>query len=152
MPRPAYIVCSLLGSIDQYTNAPSCFNIVESINIEDTLGTAAGRAAPDPDEDPLVLRVLATWLREPDEPDDRKYECELLVLLKDSKGTQPLAAVQFDPFLFTAPFYRCTVPQLPLPHMPGPGLMTIETRIRPIGTEEWVARQSFPILVIEAKK
>src|SRR5215831_11683652 len=109
MPRPAYIVCSQLGSIDQYTNSISCFNIVEGLG---------AIAAPDgPDGQPATrgetfppIRIVATWLRDEDESPDQTFESEIWVLFRSPQGEQPLGIGRYEPFSFSTRYYRCIVP------------------------------------------
>jgi hypothetical protein len=139
MPLPGYIVCSQHGSIDVYTNGVSCFNIFEQVEIAPP--APAGRGQP------LFVRVLATWLLGPNDSPDQEFDCEVRLLHLTDKEPQELGTAQFQPFKFSIPFYRCTVPAFFVPDVTDPGLFVFECRIRPVGQEEWAAAQTFPILL-----
>ena len=54
-------------------------------------------------------------------------------------------------FSFTKPLWRMVVQRLVLPGFFGPGTLRLEHRIRPKGQNDWTLRQSYPVILEEAR-
>jgi hypothetical protein len=139
MPKPAYIICSHSGAIDQFTNVVSCFNIIEA---------ASMKLPPESSGKPLLLRIVASWLMEENDLPTMSFEGQLLIRYADG---QEIVVAEFPPFTFTKPVHRLYAQDFPLLGIPSFGIASIECRIRRQSEEEWIGRQSHSILLQAAR-
>lgn len=139
MPRPLYLICSKSGSEDKQTGLLSMYHVLERL--------ALAPQEPDRPRPPFSFRIVSAWLRE--EGDDKEQEYEFSVLLHFPSEDQGREVAK-DSFYLTHPIYRIVI-NAQLGGCDGPGILTVESRIRPVGTEDWVV-QAFPILVEIASK
>lgn len=161
MPRPAYIVCAQSGSVDQYTNRASMFDIVEVFKASQRptsaeevkkLEAAFGEDAPTEDglsifvAELLRLRILCTWMRSPEDSPTDRFESQIAIVTPDG---QDFVKTVTTPTLFTQVFHRVFVPEMRLPGFPGLGTYLVEGRLRREGATDWEWRQSFPFVVQE---
>ncbi len=155
MAKPAYIMCSMMSSVDETSKLVSLFNIVEAFDVDRlpenpepsqaASGEAGGEAAASSGP---VFRVFCVWIKdETDGPDDQ-FECQIALVAPD--GIELARANKS--FSFGEPFfYRVTVRKATLPLViPGLGIYRWEGRLRRAGEVEWSARQSFPFVIREA--
>jgi hypothetical protein len=136
MPRPGYVMFANSGANDQVTNLVSLFDIIEIINVY------------QPDQPIQMMtakpnRIVVAWLRQDGDSDADRFEGQIACVNPD--GTDLFAAVA-EPFSFTSPFYRWTVPVLPF-GFNALGIHQIEARLRRVGQQEWLCRQTFPFVV-----
>lgn len=145
MPRPGYIICSVSGALDQYTNAISLHGVVESIKIKE--------AKPSPDGTivavPLSMRVVAVWLKDEEDKPEQAFETQIVAFIQGRE--KQILRAEFPPFYFDKPVRRFILPEITLPpNMPlTPGLLRFESRIRRSGEAEWGKRQEYCIVVEE---
>jgi hypothetical protein len=139
MPRPVFIICAQSGSEDKDTHLLSMFNIMERIII-----------APLPEgSDPLTtqptntLRVAAAWMRTEGDVPQKEFEHQMV--FRPPSG-QPPVTTEIVRFRFDKPYYRATAITSGFLFFAGMGILLVESRIRPVGTEEWLS-QDYPILV-----
>jgi len=142
MPRPLYIVCCEAGSEDRRTGLLSHFQLYEKITL---------RRLPLPQGRPVVMslpmRVVAVWMKFPDDPQEQEYDFEMAFYLPDGREVIPhRGTFAFEPAAWQ---YRIAVHANTFPPGLTTGTFRIECRIRRAGTtEDWV-RQDYPILVEE---
>jgi hypothetical protein len=142
MPRPGYIICSQYGALDQYTNAVGAFNIIEVITIRPA-------DVQPPEGARLKMRVVASWVREPGDAAGQVFDGQIVAsfLNETDQAVIELSRAEFDQFSFEKRAHRLILPEMPMPEVPGPGLLLIESRVRRAGTDEWTCRQTYPIVL-----
>jgi hypothetical protein len=145
MPRPIYLLCSQSNAVDRTSNLISFFNLVEELRI-----SQIPEGAPPGDPRPFFMRIVSAWMRTDGDTPSQVFETEFVV--KFPKGAEPPEELVFarPTFSFTTPFHRLTTPDLALPGFHGPGMLWVECRLRRAGETEWLARQEYPILLIDA--
>jgi hypothetical protein len=147
MPRPGYLICAASGSLDQYTEAVSLFNIIESIGVSAVNPRGDGTIAIPP---PMSMRIIAVWLKgENDAPEDR-FETEIAGYAP--VDGRPLFRADFPAFQFGNPVRRFIVPAVVFPPttVVAPGLMRFECGIRREGDASWLVVQQYFVVVVEA--
>lgn len=160
MPRPAYIICSRTGALDQYTNSVSCFNIIEALNVSKMEtekveskdeGSPEGKSAVTLPirVQSFGMRVLAVWIKE--ESDSSKDEFEAQIVFRLENTPIDLMIVGFPNFHFEKRMHRLVAPEVPVPPVPDLGLLLVECRVRRVGATEWLSRQSYPIILEEGE-
>lgn len=145
MPRPAYIVCSKSGSVDQFGNNVSCFEVIETLHLRRVEGeqeTGVGQRGK-----PFTMRVVATWMREDGDGEEQEFESQFVGHFPGH--AEEIVLGDFPAFRFTNPFHRLFIAELQLPGFFGLGVFVIESRVRRAGEAEWQWRQSFPIRLDE---
>jgi hypothetical protein len=148
MPRPAYIVCSVSGAVDQFNGSISCFGLIETVYIPNP------ESPPLPIPKPLFVRITIAWLKE-DGDENRDYEGQVVVRLPDGQilrtaDGDDIVLGGFVPIRIVTPVHRLLVPETGFPQLPGPGLVRVECRLRLTGTEAWTVSQSYPVLFLIA--
>jgi hypothetical protein len=152
MPRPAYIVCALSGSLDRDTGRMSFYNVV------DVLAAVPGQATLNPDQPEAggqegvkvvvwmaqPIRLTAAWLREEGDEAESEFEVQVGCVAPDG---EEVFSTSVSTFRFTAPFHRLNVHQKHPNIFPSLGMHIVESRIRRAGETEWLHRQQFPIIV-----
>ena len=143
MARPAYMVFSQSGAVDQATNSISFFNVIEGIE-----GRAHMDGQPVPPGASLGLnaRLAAVWMKEEGDTPDVSFDGDITCT---APSGAPVFVGMLAPFSFAADihFHRITVQDLRLPGMNETGTYIIEARLRRTGQTEWIARQTFPFRV-----
>lgn len=136
MPRPMYVICAQSGAEDKRTNLVSLFNIVERFE-----------AVPLPTTNPAIIQsptlyILAVWVQgETDQPDN-DFEHQFVFSWPEQEPilTEPMR------FRFEKPLYRfMAINPGPL-FFRGTGTFRIESKVRLVGTEEWL-RQEYLVAV-----
>ncbi len=152
MPIPAYIICSESGSIDrskQNADRVSYFDIHEVINIRRVTSHDA-QGKPTDIGRPFIARIVASWIRLPDESADVIYEGQMVGRLVDPSGPRGESVIfDFGKFTLKHIAHRLLIPEMRMPSFPGPGILEIECRIRPVGEKGWPFRQTYPIVLVE---
>lgn len=146
MPIPAFIICSRSGSIDQLTGAVSCFDVMHALQIH---------KATD-DQIPMVLklrnfaaRAVAGWIRDESDSVDTHYESEFVAILPGAEKEHVL--VKYDDFMLPTQMHILVLPEFNISVFPGPGIATIENRLRRKGETEWTASQRHSFVLEEAQ-
>jgi hypothetical protein len=140
MPRPGYVMFALSGADDRVSNLVSLFDIVEVINVfQPDPAIQFNQIASKPN------RIVVTWLREDVDTDTDRFEGQIACVGPDGID---LFAYNAETFSFhpAAPFYRWTAPIMPF-GFNVLGVHQIEARLRRVGEQEWLYRQSFPFVV-----
>jgi hypothetical protein len=91
------------------------------------------------------MRVVAAWLRDDSDPVDETYEAEFTATLPHGPGEAVFA--QFAPFKLANRLHRLIAPEVRIFEYFGPGVLVIACRIRRAGTDEWIGRAEYPILL-----
>ncbi len=136
MPHPAFIICSQKGAVDKISQSLNCFDVVASLPLHRL----------DDQEIPLALlhkgftaRIIAAWIREEGDEVNGRYEAEFVALHPAAAGETVIS--KFDEFAWPTPVHILMVPEFTVKIWPGPGIFTIEARLRKIGDVDWVGRQ-----------
>jgi hypothetical protein len=142
MPEPAYIICSRSSSVDPSTRLTTLHDIVEAVLVI-RLDPATQPAPPQPPP----LCITAAWLRTPGETDEQRFEYRFAVAVPPDGMQLDLGGGEFS---FGAhPLFRITaLGTLGLPATPG--LARFLCRVRPAGSNDEWAEQSYRVPVIEA--
>ena len=160
MPRSAYIMLSVSGSVDQFQNKLSIFDVVEVITVssfqEESQAKQPGKsldmeqstrvADPTPAIMGPPLRLVSTWMREEGDTPEIRFESQVACLCPDGQElfiTAP-QELQFSEF-----FHRLIVPEFQFPDLPLAGVYLLEGRLRRAGDQSWEWRQTYPFLVRE---
>lgn len=144
MPRPAYIICSESGVIDQSRNLASHFSVLEKITFQ-------RRPVQERLEDRTAIfrcRVVAVWMKTDEDTPGQEFEAQL-VFVSPPNGREIIVA-ETGRFAFAPDkTFSRFVMQLagPLP-AEGAGILWVKHRIRVVGDEEWMT-QEFPIVIVE---
>jgi len=145
MPRPAYILFAESGSLDEFTNQVSAFNIVELIIVRKSI----------PDLPPFPsrqikrkFRLIAAWIKDDGDTPDVVFQIQLSCF--DQAG-RAIYTSGIDSFSFTPDsyFHRYIASTVEFNGFPSLGEYSVEARLRRVGEQEWMVRQSFPFLVME---
>lgn len=133
------MICSQSASIDRDTNQVSFSDVVESFAV------VKGDAPPPAKLKliPLVFRVMAAWIKDENDPPEQKYEYHLTVVPPKAEET---IVAKFE-FVFKTIIQRINTNPLPLPQSCEPGILWLHSKLRRVGEQEWIAQQSFPIIV-----
>jgi hypothetical protein len=137
MPRPAYILFSESGAIDEHTNKISFFDVIEAFDVKPIPTDGTPRIAKK-------LRAVAVWIKDAEDTPDMVFEIEFRCTDKD--GTV-LFGTETDTFSFSGPFHRHILPKIVLDGFTSLGEYSLEARIRRSGTQDWAVRQVFPFVV-----
>jgi hypothetical protein len=144
MPRPVYILCSQSNAVDKSTNLISFFNLVEELRI-----AKIPEGTTPPATRPFTMRVVSVWMNTDDDMPSQLFETEFAVKFPKMEELPEELVFGRSNFSFTTLFNRLISPDLAIETFTGPGLMWVECRIRRAGETEWLARQEYPILLIE---
>jgi hypothetical protein len=139
MPRPAYVMFANSGANDQVSNLVSLFDVIEIVNV---FQPNAPIQMPQVGTT-MLNRIVVAWLRLDGDSDADRFEGQIAVVNPD--GTD-LFVVPTEAFSFTSPFFRWTAPVMPF-GFSALGLHQIEARLRRVGQQEWLCRQTFPFIV-----
>jgi hypothetical protein len=144
MPRPVYILCSESGSEDAQTRLLSHFNTIERIRIAPLPAEIVqpGKPIPIPS---VALRATAVWMSNEEDSPEQEYEYQMAFYLPPDGEEQLVLEGRFF-FDADKPLYRMVVLGM-WPPFRAPGVLRIESRIRPVGGTEWL-RQDYPISVV----
>ena len=140
MPRQTYMVCSLSGAADMFTQSVSCFHIVDTIKVD--------KLKPEDLKNlkPFTMRVVSGWMRDSEEQPNQIFEAKLILYFQEN---EPFGIVQFDSFSFGALFHRLLAHEIAFPGFPQLGLMFVECHVRRLGEETWIKGPPYPILIEE---
>lgn len=133
MASPVYILCSQSSAEDG--GLLSLFNIIETIGIVATKEAVKEFRV-------FGFRAYAVWMRDEGEVGGPEYEYEWLI--RPESGEAP-SVVSGGTLVFEKAFARLRC-DIHMKTFPGPGIMRVESRIRPTGTEEWRS-QSYPVVL-----
>ncbi len=144
MPRPVYIVCHQTGMEDRETGLISLFFLIEKLQVTQLPLPPSGQVMLIPQ---LLFRVVAAWMRNPDDAPDQEYDWEMLLTYPPG-GPAPTLLLGTGRFRFdlNRPLHRFTANvqgQLPLG---PPGLLVAESKVRRVGEADWQS-QTYPIII-----
>lgn len=145
MAKPLYIICAESAVEDKRTNLLSLFNILEKFTAQVKVIRVKG--------DKIIRRPLfrfrsvAVWMREESDPWDQEFEAQLQLILPPDE-TEITGAPEMARFKFKEgrPLQRISMEFEGDPPFKGPGILRVISRIRPVGSEEWL-QQEYPIIV-----
>jgi hypothetical protein len=140
MPRSAYVIMANSGSVDQYSDKVSLFEVVETYTVTRRESRTGNSNTTFPSKS---HRIIAVWLREESDGPNDLFEGQVACIAPD---TTELSVGNWADFSFTQPYYRWNI-ELTIPGFTQLGTHFIEARIRPVGGQEWIRRQLFPFLV-----
>lgn len=147
MPRPAYIMFSRSGSVDQFKNRLSCFEAVETVDVfkntpEEIQQTLSGKSRRARDK----FWLVSTWMKDEGDTAEAVFEFQLTCIGPDGNNFIEGEVVKFS-FPPDISFHRITVPELEIPGYPVVGLYTFHAKLRRDGEQEWIAEQQYPFIV-----
>lgn len=146
MPQPAYIICASSVVTDEVTKFVSLFNVIEAFIVATSDDPNVAAIPLPPGAGPSAFKVVAAWIREDGDSPNVPFECQIALVSPEGRDvffSQP------TPFNFVTNFFRLTTSEIRLPGFPSLGLFRMEGRVRRVGETEWLARQSFPLLVLD---
>jgi hypothetical protein len=143
MPHTAYIVCSASGSADQYNGAVSCFSLLEALRVSD-LPILPSEDHPQGVSIPLMARISLAWIKEDGDGPEHNFHVQIFIIFPDG---HEMPLTDFPPFAFATRFHRQFVPMTLFPRIEATGFVSVEARIRRVGEEQWLARQSYSFFV-----
>ncbi|HKI33848.1 MAG TPA: hypothetical protein VKA46_18490 [Gemmataceae bacterium] len=145
MPRPVYLLCSQSGAIDETSNAISFFNLIEEVKrfkIPKKHLASAFR--------PLAMRVVACWMNADGDAPGQVFEAQFAAKYPNKGEELPDEYIFSTPaFSFKTVYHRLIAPVVELPPFAGPGILWIECRVRRQGEQDWLAKQEYPIQLID---
>lgn len=141
MPRPVYILCSETQLQDKTTGMVSHINIFDSVHISQVVP-----GQPLPPRGPEMLAafkfvVSASWMREESDDEGQEYDFQIAILPPDPN---PEFLGFQGKFVFSTRFHRFDL-NIHGPSLTKPGIYWIESRIRKIGSQEWI-KQAYPLV------
>ncbi len=138
MASPVYIVCAESGSEDVFTGLASLYNVIDGLVADETSPNGAARFQS--------MRIVAVWRA--DRADDYKDEFESETRLFFEPQGKMSEAIFPQTFRFTRgrPRHRITN-VLGAMDIRGSSALRVESRIRPLGSDQWLS-QSYWIDVI----
>ncbi|MCZ6688640.1 MAG: hypothetical protein O7H41_03455 [Planctomycetota bacterium] len=143
MPRPLYILCCESYAVDSQTGKLSIFNLLEQIIRTKESSPKSGRDVPRP---ALSFVGMAAWGREENDDPNNEYEFDLRI---HRPGEGEVIVARAGKFMF-APLpklaYRFIVHMLNTDFWQESGEFRFESRIREIGSTEWLS-QHYPVSV-----
>jgi hypothetical protein len=142
MPKPNYIICSLVGAYDEFTKSVSFFSLLEVLPVAE----ARADKEPSPESDIVIARVVMSWIREEGDGQDQMMEAQIVAIYPD--GDEKVLA-GFEPFSFSQPIHRHMVPFTMFPRPKKPGSLKLEGRLRRAGEPGWEWRQTYTIVFTE---
>ncbi len=150
MPRPLYIICSESGAQDARTGLFSIFNVIERLEVQTMripLPEDAERPSMPHFADFINLRAVSVWMKLPDDDPALEYEHEFVLHFPDGQERVPMRSVgrPFPDDDRPLSRYVLDVKMNALDHA---GTLTVESRLRLTGTQEWQHRQDYPMLVV----
>lgn len=131
MVRPLYMLCSEAGVIDKDTNLESVFNIFDVLQVTKKPASEGAGLLPL-----LKMRVTAVW-QCGEEPPGAEFEHSLIMFLP---GSQKPRTLQESSFTITQPRQRFII-GISGPPFVEPGVIRIQSRVRPVGTSKWVKQE-----------
>ena len=126
----------------------SLFNIIEKVTIFE--GKLEVQGNPPPPHSIVLptfpFRVVATWIRTPDDSDDTVFEVQVVIIGVDGKET--IVGQASTPFGVGKQTFRVISDvDGPLPFGDTEGVVMVAARLRRQGESEWGLQQSYPIVV-----
>jgi hypothetical protein len=150
MPRPAYIMFSRSGAVDQYRNFASFFEAVETVDAFKTPPEAVELVKKGnlPKRVRDAFWLVCTWMKEEEDTPDVVFESKVTCTDPNGETFFEGAPIQFS-FEQGINFYRVTVPDLILQGFPVVGVYAIEAKVSRLGEDNWVGSMSYHFLVKE---
>jgi len=148
MPKPSYIICSEFLSQDINTEKICAFNIYEKfrLNLTGESKSSDNDGGVKERSHNIDASVIAVWVRNESEHKDTLFEAEFVLYYPNNPEVPEIVIANFGPFRVEV-VWRLKIEGLQLTHAPGSGLLRIESRIRKIGDNDWLASQSTYILL-----
>ncbi|MCH8152103.1 MAG: hypothetical protein IH830_06995 [Planctomycetes bacterium] len=140
MPKPVYIVCCESSVEDSRSNLLSFFNVLEKIVIKRTQRgdeTKMGLSK-------LKFCTVAVWTRDESDAPDQEYEAQFAI--HAPPGGVEIVTKELKRFRIQEDkqLQRLTLNFVGDPPIKGPGVIRVESRVRAVGTDEWIS-QDYPI-------
>jgi hypothetical protein len=141
MPRPIYVLCARGVSEDKTSNIVSILSIIETVEFA-PIGDPLQVPLMGP-PDAFEISVLAVWMgMDADMGLDFQHQWHV-----SAPGVEPavgeVSVFQFENERRLARFHM-RLRGVPIP--PESCLIEFESRVRPIGQQEWAWRQQYPIV------
>jgi hypothetical protein len=141
LPRPVFIIASQGGAEDRETGLLSIYEVLEKM---------VATPVPKKNQDDVVIirnrpvRVTSTWMRLETDNENQDFEHQMIFTIQPAN--EPIGIVPPSIFRFSKPFQRFTTLVNEPFAIDNDGMLIIESRVRAVGTEDWVS-QTFPIIV-----
>jgi len=155
MPKPVYIICAQSGSQDSETKLVSLFDICERLEVQETVQRTATAEGESPKQqivmDTISLYIVATWMKLPDDDAEIEYEHQFVLHFPGPESREvtvgAATGVYFNNDRLPTNRYLLRARMRPFSHA---GILRIESRIRPVGSEEWFS-QEYPVLIAHSQ-
>lgn len=148
MPRPAYIVCASVATVDRETSSLSFTNVIETISPIPEDGNQPQGSVPV-SQHYVGARLIATWAREDGDDIEQRYECRVSGVRPDggSLFESPWIPVRFQQDTY---HYRVVVNLPNFGTFAQDGLYLLRAVLRREGVERIEGSQEFPFRVMHA--
>jgi len=133
MPAPQYIICCQNVTQDAQTGLIDHFHVIESLRPVSDATAEQNNVAPI-----RSLVVTTVWRRLPIDPIEQEYESINEMVTPEGESRQTSSKTfTFQPESQTI---RFILHLTPIPMM-EPGQFVIKSKIRPVGSQEWITQE-----------